>query len=306
MMKVALIGECMIEFAQLGEGVFQQAFGGDTLNTAIYMARLAHGSTHKIAYFTALGQDEWSKQMLNAWAQEGIDTTHVLQFEGRTPGLYVIETDAKGERCFSYWRDTSPARELFTTAQSENLVTALNAYDFIYCSGITLSLYTPEGLQKLFHAIDALRQKGGRFAFDTNFRPRGWKELAFAQATYQEALQRADILLASQEDLSLLYGAEQAKPVFLAQTQIAERLFKQNDCTVWLLAQGKEASIAPAQLITPLDTTAAGDSFAAAYCYARLCGESAEKAVQAGHDLAFHVIQYRGAILPREQMQGEH
>ncbi len=303
-MKVALIGECMIELAQTSAGVFQQAFGGDTLNTAVYMARLAQGSAHKIAYFTALGQDAWSKQMIDAWAQEGIDTAHVLQFEGRTPGLYVIETDAKGERRFSYWRDTSPARELFTHSQSDALLTALSDYDVIYCSGITLSLYTPEGLQKLFDAIDKARQKGGRFAFDTNFRPRGWKDLAFAQATYQEALQRADILLASQEDLSLLYRAEQAKPIFLAQTQIAERVFKQEDCTVWLLAHKQEAHIAPAQLITPLDTTAAGDSFAAAYCYARLCGKSAEQALQAGHDLAFHVIQYRGAILPREQMQG--
>jgi hypothetical protein len=38
-MKVASIGECMVELSDAGAGLFSRAFGGDTLNTALYLAR---------------------------------------------------------------------------------------------------------------------------------------------------------------------------------------------------------------------------------------------------------------------------
>lgn len=36
--KIAVIGECMIELSQKGADV-QRGFGGDTLNTSVYIAR---------------------------------------------------------------------------------------------------------------------------------------------------------------------------------------------------------------------------------------------------------------------------
>jgi hypothetical protein len=49
-----------------------------------------------------------------------------------------------------------------------------------------------------------------------------------------------------------------------------------------------------------IDTTAAGDSFSAGYLAVRLTGGSAENAAKRGHLTASTVIQYRGAIIPRE------
>jgi 2-dehydro-3-deoxygluconokinase len=51
-----------------------------------------------------------------------------------------------------------------------------------------------------------------------------------------------------------------------------------------------------------VDTTAAGDSFGAAYLAARLSGSDPEQAAHAGHRLAGAVIRHRGAIIPREAM----
>ena len=52
--RIALIGECMIELQQRADGTLQQSFGGDTLNTAVYLAReLGDGGT--VDYVTALG-----------------------------------------------------------------------------------------------------------------------------------------------------------------------------------------------------------------------------------------------------------
>ena len=38
--RIALLGECMIELRGQMFGTMQQNFGGDTLNTAVYLARL--------------------------------------------------------------------------------------------------------------------------------------------------------------------------------------------------------------------------------------------------------------------------
>ena len=51
-----------------------------------------------------------------------------------------------------------------------------------------------------------------------------------------------------------------------------------------------------------IDTTAAGDSFAAAYVAARLSGAEPVEAARAGHRLAGVVVCYPGAIIPRYAM----
>src|SRR5436305_13396867 len=106
MTKVACIGECMVELKQAGSGLFSRFYGGDTLNTAVYLARLGAG----VDYITALGDDPLSDEMIAGWAAEGVGTTGVLRLRGKLPGLYMIETDANGERRFFHWRVGGAAR----------------------------------------------------------------------------------------------------------------------------------------------------------------------------------------------------
>ena len=166
-MKVACIGECMVEFAQEDGSLFRRGFGGDTLNTALYLARLGVPTS----YVTALGDDPLSAMMLAAWQAEGIDTSEVLKVEGRAPGLYMIERDAKGERSFLYWRDRAPARELFDRADRD-MLDRLSRFDWIYLSGISLSLYGETGKAKLRELLTVARKRGARVVFDGNYRPR--------------------------------------------------------------------------------------------------------------------------------------
>jgi 2-dehydro-3-deoxygluconokinase len=51
-----------------------------------------------------------------------------------------------------------------------------------------------------------------------------------------------------------------------------------------------------------VDTTAAGDSFAAAYLAARLSGLEPREAARAGHRLAGAVVRHPGAIIPHAAM----
>ena len=54
--RVVAIGEVMIELARGGDGRFGMACGGDTFNTAVYLARAGID----VAYATALGDDPYS------------------------------------------------------------------------------------------------------------------------------------------------------------------------------------------------------------------------------------------------------
>ena len=114
--RVASIGECMIELSRSGNGLFSLAYGGDSLNTAIYLARLGIS----VDYVTALGDDPWSDEMVRGWQAEGIGTERVVRVPGRQPGLYIIDIGDKGERRFHYWRQTSAATRMWSPPFTAN------------------------------------------------------------------------------------------------------------------------------------------------------------------------------------------
>jgi 2-dehydro-3-deoxygluconokinase len=287
----------MIELREEADGRLSRGYGGDTFNTAAYLARLGTQTD----YITALGDDSWSDELIAAWNVEGVGTQRVLRLPGRLPGLYVIQTDPKGERRFSYWRETAAARLLFQAPEGRDIIEAIGTYDLAYLSGISLSLYGDSGRERLFDMLRDARAKGRRVAFDTNFRPRGWPDLDIARAAFRQAFECADIILASTEDLDLLFGRDGVEEL-LTFSNRAEIVLKYPDLTCRVLSQGEDIVVPGKPAEDVVDTTAAGDSFAAAYLNARLRGESLQSAAAAGHRLAGQVVRYRGAIIPREAM----
>src|SRR4051794_35572309 len=121
--------------------------------------------------------------------------------------------------------------------QTPAILDALAGYDVVYLSAITLSLYGAEGRRRLFAAIERAREKGARFAFDTNFRARGWPDLDAARAVFQEAFTAADIVLASTEDLLPLYPRE-SNEALLARIPGAEVVLKLSEPASLLRFQG--------------------------------------------------------------------
>jgi 2-dehydro-3-deoxygluconokinase len=288
----------MIELKQAEDGLFSRGYGGDTLNTAVYLARLGVG----VDYITALGDDALSAEMIAGWVTEGVGTERVLRLPGKLPGLYMIQTDDNGERRFFHWRDTAAARSLMDLPETGEILNSLAGYEIIYLSAITLSLYDGEGRARLFAAIKRAREAGARFAFDTNFRARGWPDLDVARAVYREALELADVVLASTEDLLPLYPGE-SNEALLAWLPGGEVVLKLAEPASIVRLQSVLHPI-KAEPVTArvVDTTAAGDSFAAAYVAARLAGADPIAAARAGHRLAGVVVCHPGAIIPRAAM----
>jgi len=297
MTTVACIGECMIELSQGADNIVTRGYGGDTLNTAVYLARLGVS----VDYVTALGDDPFSEEMLKGWAGEGVGIGRVMRVPGKLPGLYAIRTSEAGERSFYYWRENSAARQLLNLPDTDDLLASLAGYGVVYLSGITLSLYGTDGCHRLIEALKSARKGAARIAFDTNFRVQGWPDLDVARQVYRDMLAVADIVLASVDDLTPLFGSRMHGELIdrMAAGEVVLKLAEPGSVVRY---DGVENSVKAEPVSRVVDTTAAGDSFAAAYLAARLGGIAPLEAAQAGHRLAGAVVGHRGAIIPRERM----
>jgi 2-dehydro-3-deoxygluconokinase len=297
--RVVSVGEVMVELARGDDGRFALAYGGDTFNTSVYLARAGV----EVAYATALGDDRYSDGIVQVAAAEGVADDLIVRVPGRLPGLYLIET-RKGERQFHYWRESAPARELFELSEWSRIAEGLMAAGLIYFSGVTLSIYSNAGIGRFLAVLEMARQKGTKVAFDTNYRPRNWKgDLARARAVYAEALKRVDIALPSFDDEATLWGdaSPEATVERLAAFGIAETVVKNAASPALVAASGAREFVPVPAVVTPVDTTAAGDSFSASYLAARLAGQAPVDAAAAAHTLAGEVVLHRGAIIPRAQ-----
>ncbi|QIF95012.1 sugar kinase [Proteus vulgaris] len=299
---VAIIGECMIELSGQPFLPQQQRFGGDTLNTALYLSRL-EPSLHP-RYITGLGADTYSTLMKKAWEEEGINCQSVITIPEKLPGLYAIEIDPCGERSFHYWRNDAAARYIAADSRFTTHLNALPNNSVIYLSGISLAILTPKGKESLLTQLIHLKQRGITLIVDSNYRPRLWDSIPHAQEWFEKLYRLSDIALVTGDDEKMLWQ----QPI-LTEQSIAQRLHQwgNQNVIVKLGAHGAFWSdgidtgyIAPKPIDSVVDTTAAGDSFNAGFIAAWLQNNHLPTCCLWGNTLAGLVIQHHGAIIPHK------
>lgn len=302
--KIAVIGECMIELS-IKQDSTTRNFGGDTLNTSVYLSRLLKDKPFSIHYVTGLGTDPFSQEMLDSWQKEHVQTDLVQRMSDKMPGLYSIVTDKHGERSFYYWRNDAAAKFWLKTADTNKITQQIAQFDYVYLSGISIAILDAESILKLLDLLKQVKANGGKVIFDNNFRPRLWSSVDLARSVYADILSYTDIAFLTLDDEDLLWGK-------LPYEQVIERT-KNFGVTEIVIKRGSDSCIiesaegrfdVPANKIAKdniVDTTAAGDSFSAGYLGARLSGKSPSQSAAQGHLVAGTVIQYRGAIIPLDK-----
>ena len=303
-LKLAFIGECMIELQETGPDQTKQTFGGDTLNTAIYSARLAALLPLQVDYVTAVGTDTFSSRMISFWEKEGVGSELALRQEGELPGLYYIELDDKGERIFHYWRSVAAAKKCFEYPESEKVLEQLGNYDGIYLSGISLAIFTETSRAALISRLKELASQGVSIYFDCNYRPHLWPTLDKVREVYSELYPICETVFLTTEEADDLFGTDDVDTVHqeLKQRGAKESVIKdgENPCSI----HNKDQTVlVPAQeSVEVVDTTAAGDSFSAVYLVSRCFDCSPKQAAEMAHKAAAYVVQHKGAIAPKDLM----
>ena len=156
--RVVAIGEVMVEMARGSDGRFGMACGGDTFNTAIYLARAGID----VAYATALGDDPYSDGIVSLATAEGIKTDLMLRVPGRQPGLYMIETTPRASGASATGATRRRRANCSNCPTGNTSPRAMLAARLIYFSGITLSLYSNTGLGRFLAIIEMARQQGAK------------------------------------------------------------------------------------------------------------------------------------------------
>jgi 2-dehydro-3-deoxygluconokinase len=295
--RIVCIGECMVELRAVGEDSFARSYAGDVYNTAVYLKRSFPGA--QVQFLTATGDDAMSRAMRGMWNTQGIDDALAFSVQGGSVGLYLIETDALGERSFHYWRSDSAARGWLALLQARG-ESILRGADILYLSGITLAILDPDERAAAIELLRRMRSHVGRIAFDPNVRPRLWQSPQAAAQTIRAALSACDIALPSTEDLAWLFQVDEP-------TRQVDLLMEMGVSEVALTLGAEGCAVAGGALRTQLstakverviDTSGAGDAFNGVYLANRLQGSSPEEAAEAALLVAARVVTHAGAIIP--------
>lgn len=300
------IGECMLEVQANGFGPAVLSYGGDTFNTAVYLRRCSSPDAIEVGYATGLGDDPLSQKLMNEWTELGLDLRQTRKIAGKLPGMYLIETDDSGERRFHFWRESSAARSYFDIDLSP-LEAEANQIDCFYFSGISLAILNAEARQKLFTLLAHQKAKGKQVVFDNNYRPRLWPNKTTTQQVFNEALAVSTLAMITADDHKDVYELNTLdEAVVHAQSLDVEEIVIKRGAKPTLVRakNSKNWEQAATQLVEKVvDTTAAGDSFAAGYLSRRLLGAAPLIAADFGNRVAACVVQHRGAIIPLEAMK---
>lgn len=251
--KIICMGEPLIEFNQVdATGHYLLGHGGDTSNCAIAAARAGAS----VGFFSGLGADEFGDSLMQLWADNNVDASHVLRNPDAHTGIYFVSHGENGH-VFSYLRKGSAASRITPRDLPQS---AIQNADILHLSGISLAI-SAEACDAAFEAIDIARAAGTKVSFDTNLRLKLWP-LERARALTEAAMRKADIALPGLEDAEQLVGISDPDAIAdhylgLGAGIVALTLGK-DGC---LVATPDERRRVPGIKVSAVDATGAGDTF---------------------------------------------
>lgn len=270
MEKIWVLGDAVVDLLPDGEGKLLQCPGGAPANVAVGIARLGG----KSAFIGRVGDDPFGRFMAKTLADERVDVKHMRLDLAHRTSTVVVDLDDHGERSFTFM--VRPSADLFL--EPADLPT-FSAGEWLHVCSIALS--AEPSRSATFQAMDAIRKAGGYVSFDPNIRPDLWPDENALRRCLEQALQSADVVKLSVEELAFLSGDADVQGGL-------NTLMQRCPARLVLVTQGKEGVIAwhqgavkhyPATPVQCVDTTGAGDAFVAGLLYGLAAGQELVPAI---------------------------
>jgi len=264
MKKIWVLGDAVVDLLPDGEGRLLQCPGGAPANVAVGIARLGGQS----AFIGRVGDDPFGRFMAKTLADEKVDVKSMRLDPAHRTSTVVVDLDDHGERSFTFM--VRPSADLFL--ETADLPT-FSAGEWLHVCSIALS--AEPSRSATFEAMAAIRKAGGYVSFDPNIRPDLWPDENALRRCLEQALQSADVVKLSVEELAFLTDDV---PVSVG----LDTLMARCPARLVLVTQGKEGVIAwhdgtvkhyPATPVQCVDTTGAGDAFVAGLLYGLAVGQ---------------------------------
>ena len=261
---IAIIGECLIELSSNGTladtSTLNKYFGGDTVTTAVAIARLGG----KVTYVTKVGNDGFSEFILSSLNKENIDTSLIKANEEQN-GMYIVSRTPEKKELLYYKRKTA-ATKLSIDDLNEDCIKKLK---LVYSTGVVQSLSASS--RELVHsAFKLAKENDVMTAYDPNYTS------CFMNSTdtkeyFEEIVDYTDIIFLSlKNDAERLYEVESIDKVMNYFWDKGVRIVVVKSHIDNGYYTGYKGDISFTELYNTskaIDTTASGDVFNGGFLY---------------------------------------
>ncbi|PKP03199.1 MAG: adenosine kinase [Bacteroidetes bacterium HGW-Bacteroidetes-6] len=257
------------------------ASGGSAANTIHGLARLGI----EAGFIGKTGTDDIGLFFENDMRKAGIKTYLI---HSKTPsGLALALVSPDGERTFATY--LGAAVELTASDIDKNI---LSQYDILHIEGYLLQNY-----ELISHSIELAKELGLLVSLDLasyNVVEENINFLNEIVATY------VDIVFANEEESKAFTGMDPEESVKHLGKIVDIAVVKTGPHGSFVSMNGEVVHI-PTTRIVPIDTTGAGDLYAAGFLYGLATGKTPFECGEMGTKLASEVICHIGAKIPNEK-----
>jgi fructokinase len=255
-MKIAILGEALIDFKSTGALAFQGFIGGSSLNVATATARLGQSTM----FLTQISSDLFGASLREHMTKNGIDTSHVLQSEGHTTLAFVEERD--GQAHFSFMN--SRAADTMYDPQPRPILP--NNLKFMQFGSISLLTDpTSTSITEIIGKHRSSLNHNVTVVFDPNCRPALTPDLEGYKRKLRNWLRLAHVVKVSDQDLGWLEPDKALDDV--AADWIAQGpsvvIITRGEHGSSLYRAGHERLQVPTPKVSVIDTVGAGDTYTA-------------------------------------------
>ena len=292
--NVCSIGEAMIEISNIKNSLYNQSFAGDTLNFCNYLDKKKLNAF----FLSAIGKSEINQSLLDFVKSKKISTKYIKKINQFEVGLYLIKNKDNGEKQFFYWRDESAAKHYFNNIDFLNLYKELKNFDYIYFSGITLSIIHISKLNNFIKLLKLLKSKKIKIVFDFNIRPSRWNKKNL-NIFLDSVLKFVDICFLSGEDMNYWKNKNNIKSYeqIVRKYKLKHSIFRKNAKFTYVFLNKTRYVFRNKLLKKVVDTSGAGDGFNAAYLSNFIVNNDPVLALKAGSSLGSKIVMKKGAIV---------
>ncbi len=302
---IAIIGECLIELSANGSladtSTLNKYFGGDTVTTAVAIARLGGNAT----YVTKVGNDGFSEFIISSLQKENIDTS-LIKTNDEQNGMYIVSHTLDNKEVLYYKRKTAATKLCVEDFSEENI----QKLKLVYSTGVVQSL-SASSRELVRESFKSAKANDVLTAYDPNYTS-CFMNSADTKELFEEIIEYTDIIFLSlKNDAVKLYEVESVDKImnYMWDKGVKIVVIKSHVDNGYYTGYNGDISFTEFyNTQKAIDTTASGDVFNGGFLYALTNGyapadaakfASVVSGLQTQNYGAIQAIPYKEAVLEK-------